>query len=141
MSTNFSTGLPESPALILQCCEQCGHVNYPSRELCGNCLADALALRAVDANGVVQASVELHYSLEQEYASHLPWPVGSIRLDCGPVVLAHLQPGVDTGSPVKITVIQDITGNRMLAATGKDGTSQTTLTSWLAKIQFKEVCA
>lgn len=141
MSATFKTGLPDSGTLTLQCCEQCGHINYPSRELCGHCLADALTWRAVDANGTVQACVELHYSLEQDYASHLPWPVASIRLDCGPIVLAHLQPGVESGSAAKLVVVQDVAGNRMLAATGTDEPSQKSLTSWLKKIQFREIPA
>lgn len=139
MTVRFNTGLPATETLSLQCCGQCGHVNYPPRELCGNCLADALAWHPVDDGGIVQAKVKLHYSLEQEYALHLPWPVASVRLDCGAIVLAHLQAGVETGSRTKIRVARDGVGNRMLVATGTDQASQQALSSWLETIEFTEV--
>lgn len=140
MSVVFKTGLPHSNALTLQCCGQCQHINYPPRELCGHCLADNLQWQAVDASGVLQARTELHYSLEPTYAQHLPWAVGSIKLDCGPVVLAHLQPDIEVGAAVRLSVIQDPAGNAMLAATRceEDGANAST---WLQRINFREISA
>ena len=83
MSTRFSTGLPASTDLMLQCCSQCRHVNYPARELCGNCLADSLQWQRVDNTGTVLSIAQLHYSLEPEYAEHLPWTVVGAAHDPG----------------------------------------------------------
>ena len=138
MSTQFSTGLPDSGELMLQCCSQCRQLNYPPRELCGNCLADSLQWQQVENTGVVQSVAQLHYSLEPEYAEHLPWTVANIKLDCGPVVLAHLQPDISSGAPVKLTIVQDSESNRMLVATGEDSKSAS---AWLQGVNFKEITA
>ncbi|MCB1732487.1 MAG: OB-fold domain-containing protein, partial [Halieaceae bacterium] len=137
----FATGLPATGTLTLQCCGQCQQVNYPARELCGNCLADELQWRPVAASGTVQSLVQLHYSLEPAFAEHLPRALASVRLDCGPVVLAHLQPGPGSGDPVTIRVIRDRDGNYMLAALGTDNSSRQAADRWLASIDFEEVPA
>ena len=141
MPTTFSTGLPNATDLTLQCCGQCRQVNYPPRELCGNCLADSLQWQRVDNTGVVQSVTQLHYSLEPEYADHLPWTVGSIKLNCGPVVLAHLQPDIISGATVKLRLVQDQAANRMLVATGDDSASEKSAPTWLEAINFKEILA
>ena len=64
-----------------------------------------------------------------------------MRLDCGPVVLAHLQPGPGSGDPVTIRVIRDRDGNYMLAALGTDNASRQAADRWLASIDFEEVPA
>lgn len=43
-------GLPVDGTLTLQVCADCGAVQYPPRELCRACLADALAWRRVDGS-------------------------------------------------------------------------------------------
>jgi uncharacterized OB-fold protein len=141
MSTVFNTGLPAGARLTLQCCRQCGLVNYPVRELCGNCLADELHWQPVAASGVIQSLVQLHYSLEPGFAAHLPWTVASVRLDCGPVVLAHLQPGPGSGDTIELRVVRDGSGNHMLVALGTDTPSQQAAAGWLASIDFEEVPA
>lgn len=141
MTTLFRTGLPAAGALTLQCCGQCKQVNYPARELCGNCLADDLQWQSVSDTGLVQSLVELHYSLEPVYAEHLPWAVASIKLDCGPVVLAHLAPGAAINTAVKLRAIQDAAGNTMLLAASTDNSSQQAAAAWLAGVKFSEVPA
>lgn len=131
MPVKFQTGLPATGPLQLQVCGECGKVNYPSRELCGSCLADALQWRPVADSGVVQTLTELHYSLEPGYAAHLPWPIASVRLDCGPVAFAHLQPGLDLGTRVTLRIVADGNGNHMLAALSADGPD----TTWLERIE------
>ncbi len=138
MSTQFNTGLPDSGELMLQCCGQCRQVNYPPRELCGNCLADSLQWQQVENTGSVQSVAQLHYSLEPEYTEHLPWAVANIKLDCGPVVLAHLQPDIVYGARVTLKIVQDNGANRMLVATGGDSKSAS---AWLQAVNFKEITA
>jgi uncharacterized OB-fold protein len=138
MSTHFSTGLPNSGELVLQCCSQCQQVNYPPRELCGNCLADSLQWQRVENTGSVQSIAQLHYSLEPEYAEHLPWTVANIKLDCGPVVLAHLQPDITAACRVQLKIVQDSGSNRMLVATDEDSKSAS---AWLQAVNFKEITA
>ena len=135
MGSLFHTGLPPGDDLQLQVCSDCGQVNYPARELCGSCLADALHWQAVDATGTVQSLTELHYSQENEYTQHLPWRVASVKLDCGPVALAHLQPGVLPQDRVTLRPLCDRHGNRMLVALGDNSQEAA---AWLAIIHFRE---
>jgi uncharacterized OB-fold protein len=139
MAGDFDTRLPAAPELSLQVCGECGAVNYPPRELCGDCLADALHWRAVADTGVVQSLTELHYSLEPHYASRLPWRVASVRLDCGPVVFTHLQPGVAIDDPVAVRPLQDAAGHRMLVATARGGSVESWNVSDWAALGFREI--
>ena len=136
MPARFDTGLPATAGLALPCCSRCGRVNYPPRELCGACLADGLVWRGVDSRGLVQACTDLHYSLEPDYADHLPWRIASVVLACGPVVLAHLQPDIVEGGEVAVRIVEDRHGNRMLAAIGPQQAGAGA--DWLASLQFKE---
>jgi uncharacterized OB-fold protein len=137
--TQFTTGLPTPGALHLQQCGECGQASYPARELCGHCLADKLQWQPVADTGIVQSITELQYSLEPAFTTHLPWAVASIKLDCGPVALAHLAPGIAISNPVMLKIIQDEAGNNMLVALGRDDVAQEAATSWLAEVQFKEI--
>ncbi|MEP1470930.1 MAG: zinc ribbon domain-containing protein [Halieaceae bacterium] len=79
-------------ALSLQHCGDCGQVQYPPRELCHACLGD-LVWRETSGSGVVSSRVDLHHSLWEFFKRHTaqqPWPIASIKLDCGPTVLAHV---------------------------------------------------
>ena len=99
VGTRFSAAnLPG--ALAMQHCTQCQHVQYPPTELCGVCLEDALVFREVSGTGVLLASSELHHSLWEYFKRRLKeraWPIGSVQLDAGPVLITHL---ADTGMAV-----------------------------------------
>jgi len=100
-------------ALSLQHCSDCGQVQYPPRELCHACLGDLL-WRETSGDGVVSSRVDLHHSLWEFFKRHTaqqPWPIASIKLDCGPTVLAHVDlasfkantaDDVPAGTPVKV---------------------------------------
>ena len=139
MPTEFHTGLPATGTLTLQRCGRCQRVNYPPRELCGACLADDLHWQAVADTGVVQSLTRLGYSLEPGYAQHLPWTVASVLLDCGPIALAHLAPGLETGARVALRVVEDEAGNRMLAASGTDPAARQREQGWLQTVGFREI--
>ncbi len=139
MPVRFNTHLPANNSLTLQCCQECRAVNYPPRELCGHCLADALQWQQTTDTGEVLSVTQLHYSLEDNYLPYLPWSVGSIKLHCGPVVLAHLQPGLASGAAVIVRPVRDPQANIMLAATALDGITTGTASSWLASINFSEM--
>jgi len=84
-------GLPVDGSLTLQVCADCAAVQYPPRELCRACLADALAWRRVDGSATVLAATTLAHSLEEDFRARLPWHVASLALDAGPVVFAHIE--------------------------------------------------
>ncbi len=137
MSPGFATRLPPVSVLQLPVCTECGHISYPPRELCERCLADALEWQAVEPGGVLQSGTTLHYSLEPFYARQLPWEIASVRLDCGPVLLAHLQPGLTPGARVEVSIRSDSEGNRYLVAYAESD-PDADAAQWLKQIDFKE---
>ena len=102
--------------LTLQQCGACQTVQYPSRELCRHCLADELNWAAVSRGGDLLAYSELQHSLEPFFQEQLPWPLASVKLDCGPVVLARLTASCPPGN-IRLEVSHAIqTGSSILQA-------------------------
>jgi uncharacterized OB-fold protein len=108
-------------ALTLQVCAQCGAVQYPPRELCGNCLSDTLEWQAVDQRGTVVACTVLQHSLEPYFSTRTPWPLASVQLDCGPIVYAALRARDNQpGRRVQVGVAHDPGGQWILIAADTD---------------------
>lgn len=108
--------------LVLQQCVHCDAVQYPPREVCGQCLADKLDWQEQPTQGRILAVSELHHSLEAVYQDRLPWTVASIKLACGPVVLAQLPGGaLAPDTPVTVTAAEIGGGNWLLQASAHNG--------------------
>ena len=84
--------------LTLQQCSVCQTVQYPPRELCHHCLGDELNWSAVSRGGDLLACSELQHSLEPFFQEQSPWRLASVKLDCGPVVLARLTANCPSGN-------------------------------------------
>ena len=103
--------------LILQQCRCCDTVQYPPREVCGNCLADELPWQGQASGGTLLAGSALHHSLEPWFRSQLPFLLCSVKLDCGPVVLAQLcENDWVLGQRVDVTASIEEGGNVILRA-------------------------
>ena len=95
--------------LHLQQCGACGAVQYPPREVCGQCLADELRWQLVAGGGELLARSELQHSLEPHFAAQLPWTLASVKLDCGPVLLVQLSTDCPADCKrVEVRAINDI---------------------------------
>lgn len=104
-------------SLQLQVCKDCGSVQYPPRERCGECFSEALDWQAVEPGATVLALTELAHSLEPWYAARAPWTVASLRLDAGPVAFAHLHAGdAQPGQRVRLATARDASGAWCLVA-------------------------
>jgi len=101
----------------LQVCRDCGAVQYPPREACHACLSRRLDWRAQDTGGELLSETLLRHSNEVFYRERMPWRLGLIKLDCGPVVVAHLH-GDCAGAPsrVRISLHLDRAGQAALVA-------------------------
>jgi len=103
--------------LELQVCRQCARVQYPVREVCRDCLSGELEFQPVDGGGELLSWCRLHASLEPLFQQRLPWIVVSVRLQSGPVVLAHwagAEPVI--GQAVDVHGVSDPEGRQVLAA-------------------------
>lgn len=102
----------------LQHCTACGVTQYPPREVCGACLADALEWRATDSEtGEVLATTVLHHSHQPTFRSRLPLRIGLVRLDLGPTVVCFLAEDCVVGARVSVTASMDAEGRSVLSAT------------------------
>lgn len=104
----------------LPACAGCGQVVYPPREVCPGCLGDDLVWRPWSRRGTVLAASELRHSLTDYFRARLPWRYGSVRLDDGPVVLAHLAPGLAAGTATTMSLRLDAAGQAVFVA-GEEG--------------------
>ncbi len=104
-------------------CNQCGHIQYPEREICKKCLSDQIATQDVDATGTVIAKVTLAHSLDTLFKGNLPWPIASILLNSNVSIIAHLKSDdLQANDPVKIQQITDPKGRSVLVAVPMDQT-------------------
>ncbi|MGL1833898.1 SDR family NAD(P)-dependent oxidoreductase [Rhodocyclaceae bacterium SMB388] len=101
----------------LQVCADCGIVQYPPREVCGQCLSDRLAWQAVPNGGEVVATTVLRHSNDLYFRERLPWRIGTVRMDAGPSVVAHVHQDVaGDGVRVRLVLKLDRSGQAVLHA-------------------------
>ena len=101
----------------LQVCEDCGAVQYPPRDLCGECLSGALKWREVARGGIVSALTVTRVSSEPYFRDRQPWRAGLVALDAGARVLAHLHGDCRAGDRVTLDLKLDPAGRGAIFAT------------------------
>jgi uncharacterized OB-fold protein len=83
--------------LRLQHCADCGQVQYPPREICGNCLSDALEWRKTSGAGEVLSATRLEISIDPWFQKRLPVDVALVKLDAGPVCYVFAADALNSG--------------------------------------------
>jgi NAD(P)-dependent dehydrogenase (short-subunit alcohol dehydrogenase family)/uncharacterized OB-fold protein len=94
----------------LQHCEDCGSVIYPPRDACPGCLSQRLAFRDADARGTLLAETTVRVSADPYFRERVPWRIGSVKLDAGPVLIAHLHGDTVEGGRVRLALKLDKSG-------------------------------
>ena len=85
-------------ALVLQHCQECHTINYPSRERCRNCLSDDFRWRQTDSAGEIVSCSQINVSQWEFFKRKVkdaPWPIASVRV-AGQILFTHL--AIDTFS-------------------------------------------
>jgi uncharacterized OB-fold protein len=104
--------------LMLPRCRDCAEVQYPLRELCGNCLGEHATWTRVSPRGRLLSWTMLYASLEPYFQERLPFKIGSVQLECGPVLIVHLEiADPQAGMKVRVTPRLDASGTAVLVAT------------------------
>lgn len=86
-----------------QVCSACGAVQYPSRDICRECLSDALEWSDRVAAGTVVALATLHRSLDPALAATMPRDIAMVQLeDGGPCIIAFADSALQAGYAVVI---------------------------------------
>jgi NAD(P)-dependent dehydrogenase (short-subunit alcohol dehydrogenase family)/uncharacterized OB-fold protein len=88
----------------LQVCGNCAAVQYPPREACHRCLGVELRWTWQSGEGVLIAGTTLSHSNDEYFRRRLPWRVGMVRLDAGPIVIVHLH-GAVAEAPARVRVL------------------------------------
>ncbi len=100
----------------LQVCAACQAVQYPPREICGTCLHDGLAWRAVPPEGTLIAATTIRVTADPYFRERTPWRTGMVAMDAGPAVIAHLPAGVAQGDRVRLAQKLDRAGQGAMVA-------------------------
>ena len=100
----------------LQVCTDCGAVQYPPREICAACLSASLPWREVPAGGRLIATTTVRLSADPYFRQRTPWRIGTVALDCGPSVIAHLHGEVAQDARVRMTLRLDKSGQGVMLA-------------------------
>jgi NAD(P)-dependent dehydrogenase (short-subunit alcohol dehydrogenase family)/uncharacterized OB-fold protein len=100
----------------LQVCTDCAIVVYPPRDTCPACLSARLPYRDVDRGGTLVAETTVRVSTDSYFRERMPWRVGTVKLDAGPVVVAHLHGDAREGARVRLALKLDKSGAPVMLA-------------------------
>jgi NAD(P)-dependent dehydrogenase (short-subunit alcohol dehydrogenase family)/uncharacterized OB-fold protein len=100
----------------LQICLDCGAVIYPPRDACPSCLSARIPFRDVEPGGTLIAETTVRTSPEAYFRERTPWRVGTIRLDAGPMIVAHLHGDTVEGARVRVALKLDRSGSAVAMA-------------------------
>lgn len=110
--------------LRLQHCAACGHIAWPPRDACPGCLSTRLDWRETPGAGTVIARTTVRTTTDPYFRERTPWPLATVRLDAGPVLMAHLHG--DAGARVRVRAMLDKSGNAVMIALPEEDTPHMT---------------
>ena len=86
----------------LQVCDECAAVIYPPRDACPRCLSARLPFKDVDNRGTLLAETTIRTSTDVYFRERMPWRIGTVVLDAGPSVVAHLHGDLKEGERTRL---------------------------------------
>ena len=101
---------------VLQVCAACAEVTYPPREMCPKCWSMQLDWQDVEDGGRLLTETTLRTSVNTYFRERMPWRIGTVALDAGPTVLAHVHGDVRAGGRVRMIARTDKSGRGVLFA-------------------------
>jgi NAD(P)-dependent dehydrogenase (short-subunit alcohol dehydrogenase family)/uncharacterized OB-fold protein len=100
----------------LQVCLDCNAVIYPPRDACPSCLSARLPFRDVARGGTLLAETAVRTTTDPYFRERTPWRVGTVKLDVGPVVVAHLHGDAVEGARVRLELKLDKSDSAVVMA-------------------------
>ncbi|MEO4001441.1 SDR family NAD(P)-dependent oxidoreductase [Mesorhizobium sp. CAU 1732] len=101
---------------MLQCCTECGTLQYPPRDACQRCLGIDLQWQDVPPSGKLIAETTVRTSTNVYFRERTPWRVGTVLLDAGPSIMCHLHGDVERGARVTLVNRLDRSGRGVILA-------------------------
>ncbi|WCT79767.1 SDR family NAD(P)-dependent oxidoreductase [Novosphingobium humi] len=108
---------------MLQACTACAAVAWPPRDACPQCWGE-LAWTDQPAGVCVVTQTAIHASTDPYFRAHLPWRMGTVQLDAGPVAMAHFHGALKPGMRAVMRLMLDRGGNAALFALPAEGTPE-----------------
>jgi len=71
-------------------CSKCSTFAYPAPEACRECLSSDFDFVDVVPTGTLLSNTSILKPADNFFRERAPWPIGLVKLDCGPIVLCHL---------------------------------------------------
>ena len=103
MSDTYNKPLPQIDALTrgfweharagrlaVQVCDVCGDAHFPASPVCPQCLSDGQQWKPTSGRGILESWVEFHRAYWSGFQGDLPYRVGLVRLEEGPLLLSNL---------------------------------------------------
>src|SRR5262245_47293454 len=100
----------------LQVCADCATVIYPPRDACPRCLSPRLPFRDVDNRGTLLAETTIRTSTDVYFRERMPWRIGTVQLDAGPSIVAHLHGDLREGERTRLQLKLDKSGQAIAMA-------------------------
>ncbi|QEP30453.1 SDR family NAD(P)-dependent oxidoreductase [Pukyongiella litopenaei] len=100
---------------LLQC-RSCGTFVAPAHDCCPVCLAGEFSLGDAATGGTVLSLTEAEVPFLTYFRERAPWRVALVRLDCGPIVLAHAHYGCEESGKVTMSLKLDKAGQAVFYA-------------------------
>jgi NAD(P)-dependent dehydrogenase (short-subunit alcohol dehydrogenase family)/uncharacterized OB-fold protein len=101
---------------VLQRCGSCGTYCYPAREACPSCLSSALAFVDAPRAGTLLSETTVRVPSDVYFRERAPWRVGLVKMECGPVIVAHLHADCEESAGVKMSFQLDRSGQAVTFA-------------------------
>ena len=102
--------------LMLQTCSDCGHISYPPREACPKCWSLDIPWTEIADTGRFIAETILRTSTNVYFRERMPWRIGTVQLDAGPTIYAHIHGDVTEGDNVRVIARTDKAGQGVMMA-------------------------
>jgi len=100
---------------MLQACAECGTATYPPRDACPLCWGELAWMDQPDGARVL-CETTIRVSTDLYFQNHMPWRMGKVQLDAGPVALVHLHGALHSDDRAVVRMMIDRGGNAALFA-------------------------
>jgi len=107
----------------LQCCRECGAFCYPAHDVCPHCLSVNLALQDAPTGGTVVSETTVRVPADVYFRERAPWRIGLVKLDCGPLLVAHLHADCQDGGRARVSLQLDKAGQGVAFARPAEDTA------------------
>src|SRR5262249_35244088 len=101
---------------VLQRCAACGAFAYPARDACPACLSADLAFADAPPHGTLMSETTIRVPADVHFRERAPWRIGLIRMECGPIMVAHLHADCQEDQPVVMSWQLDKSGQAVAFA-------------------------